>query len=265
MKTRNEAVEVKFTKKFFSEVLLTKASDLEYKICKYEDKETCIAMPVIMVKNISKWFFAIEYAFFVRIGKKHKILDAKVEKVNGKVRFISEDRICEELEMDSFYRRYNETIITSEMISNERCYRRFCDPAVHFRRGNIQESVRKHRYIKLEFSKNYFARILHVKPTDLRFVLFEIYVGYDGHDEPYIYRPAVAIKFLPGWYYFIGIRELHKIKELSEGIRIINVRFYQNKDCCFFKSVEEGFTFVEYKVDFYRREMTKIANTLIED
>lgn len=118
-KKRQEAIEVKFTKKFFSKVLLTKESDLQYKLCMYEDEEGSIVGPGIMVKNISNWFYDVETSNFIKLGKNHKILDTKVVKSKDKVSFFSVGDIYAEIKLSTFYERYSERIINKAIINKE--------------------------------------------------------------------------------------------------------------------------------------------------
>lgn len=126
----------------------------------------------------------------------------------------------------------------------------------------------KKKYLTIEFSKKYFSRRLNVKITDIRFVLVKSYDWSCYNDCPYVvYVPAISIKFLPGWYYNIGLCRLLKLENDVYGYpeRMINVRFSQNRNLCFFKSKEEKITGIVKKANFYRSEMTKIANALLED
>lgn len=109
----------------------------------------------------------------------------------------------------------------------------------------------KPKFIKLAFTKEFFAKLLLVKKEDIRYV-FLVYKD----EEQTIRRAAISVRGIDEWIYdietanFYNLGKKHSI-EKATVVKTKNEVTFQNLT---------GYTQAICLCDFYRNYMTKVAN-----
>ena len=120
---------------------------------------------------------------------------------------------------------------------------------------------KKNKFVELEFTKKFFARLLMVEESEIEFVMFRKYTLAD-----YLYYPAIKVNGIDSFYFRIETGQFERIREedilLPAEITMLSdspfVRFStSDKESGILHEIERSIEMA----DFRRTYLTRIANT----
>lgn len=111
--------------------------------------------------------------------------------------------------------------------------------------------------VKISFSKIFFASYLCVPESHIRYVL----VKYEDEESTF-YVPALRVRNINRWFFNIEAAEFMAVNGHISLLEAKTVR--PGKDTVVFRSAD-GHEEAVALAGFYRRYMTRIANTLLYD